>query len=228
MILTVQEEAIESPTSVSSGNEAAPPPEEIHAARELWMYRIAEALYPRFAELKYPDRPSIRIGVGYPTTGARGKAIGQCHNSASSRDKVHEITISPRLDESIEVAGVVAHELCHAYLFKYFPDENCGHGKKFRNLATAIGLTGKMRSTACGEAFTRFLEPVLISLGEYPHGALRADGLKTRRVQSTRMKKVYCPSCEYLMRVTQKWIETAIPRCPSPVCELFSQEMEVV
>ena len=198
------------------------------AARELWLYRIADALDPRFGELSFAKRPVVRIGVGYPTTGAQGKAIGQCHDSSVSRDSVHEIIISPKLDDSVEVAGVVAHELCHAYLHSYVPDENCGHGKKFRKLATAIGLTGKMRSTVPGEAFTRFLQPVLATIGDYPHGALGGgDGTTTRKVQSTRLKKVFCPSCEYIMRVTQKWIETAIPRCPSPDCDLCGAEMEV-
>jgi hypothetical protein len=201
-----------------------------NAAREIWLYRIAEALYPKFGELKYPDHPLVRIGVGYPTTGARGKAIGQCHNSCLSRDKVHEIIISPKLDDSIEVAGVLAHELCHAYLYLYLPGEDCGHGKKFKKLATAIGLTGKMRSTIPGEAFTRFLRPVLASLGEYPHGALgKGDGVTTprRKVQTTRLKKVVCSSCQYTMRVTRKWIDTAVPRCPSPDCDMVGEEMEV-
>jgi predicted SprT family Zn-dependent metalloprotease len=201
-----------------------------NAARELWLYQIAEALYPRFEELKYPDHPLVRIGVGYPTTGARGRAIGQCHNSCLSKDKVHEIIVSPRIDNSIEVAGVLAHELCHAYLYLYLPGEDCGHGKKFKKLAVAIGLTGKMRSTVPGETFTRSLRAVLASLGEYPHGALgEGDGVATpkRRVQTTRLKKVICPSCDYTMRVTKKWIDTAVPRCPSPECDLFGAEMEV-
>jgi hypothetical protein len=201
-----------------------------NAARELWLYRIAEALYPWLGELGYPNHPTVRIGVGYPTTGARGKAIGQCHDSRISRDRVHEIIISPKLDDSTEVAGVLAHELCHAYLQSYLPEENCGHGKKFRKLATAIGLTGKMRSTVPGEAFTRFLRPVLASVGEYPHGALGgSDGVPTprRKVQTTRLKKVVCSSCHYTMRVTKKWIDTAVPRCPAPDCDMFGEEMEV-
>ncbi len=200
----------------------------INAARELWLYSIADALYPKFGELSFTNRPTVRIGVGYPTTGARGKAIGQCHDSCLSRDKVHEIIISPRLDDSTEVAGVVAHELCHAYLQSYFPEEDCGHGNKFKKLATALGLTGKMRSTVPGDAFKRFLRPVLEPIGEYPHGALEGGATTSKRkVQSTRLKKVVCPSCDYTMRVTQKWIDTAIPKCPSADCDMVGEEMEV-
>jgi hypothetical protein len=201
-----------------------------NAARELWLYRIADALYPRFGELNFPNRPTVRIGVGYPTTGARGKAIGECHDSCLSRDKVHEIIISPRLDDSEEVAGVVAHELCHAYLQSSFPDEHCGHGKKFRKLAVGIGLTGPMRSTVPGESFKRFLQPVLATIGDYPHGAL-GKGLPViiggPKPQPARLKKVCCRSCSYTMRVTQKWIDTAVPTCPSPDCESYGEEMEV-
>lgn len=195
------------------------------AARELWLYQIAETLYPKFRALGFPNRPPVRIGVGHPSTGARGKRVGECYFASASKDKLHEIIISPKLDESMEVAGVVAHELCHAFLQSYFPEEDCGHGKKFKKLATSIGLAGKMRSTIPGESFKRSLLPVLESIGEYPHGAL-ADSTR-RKVQSTRLKKVCCSSCSYTVRVTQKWIDAAVPKCPSPDCELFGEEMEV-
>ena len=207
------------------GDGVTPSSEATSAARELWLYSIADALYPKFAALCFPNRPTVRIGVGHPSTGSRGKRVGECYESCVSKDNLNEIIISPKLDDSVEVAGVVAHELCHAYLQASFPDENCGHGKKFKKLATALGLTGKMRSTVPGEAFKRFLQQVLASIGEYPHGAL--GGATKRKIQSTRLKKVFCPSCEYTMRVTQKWLETAVPTCPSPDCDLFGEQMEV-
>lgn len=210
------------------GLRVTPPSGVTNAAREIWLCRIAEALYPKFRELSFINHPAVRIGVGYPSTGARGKRVGECYDSPASKDRVHEIIISPRLDDSTEVAGVVAHELCHAYLQSYFTDENCGHGKKFKKLATALGLTGKMRSTVPGDAFTRFLRPVLASIGEYPHGALGGSAAtSTRKVQSTRLKKVVCSSCRYTMRVTRKWIDTAVPTCPSPDCDMVGEEMEV-
>lgn len=196
-----------------------------NAEREQWLYQIVEVLYPRFAELGYPKRPTIRIGVGFPSTGIRGKAIGQCHHSIVSKDRVHEIIVSPKIDESMEVAGVLAHELCHAYLQSYFPAENCGHGKKFKKLAVALGLTGRMTATVPGEAFKRLLAPTLTRLGDYPHGALGRSS--SRQVQGTRLIKVSCPSCQYAMRVTHKWIEIAIPTCPAPGCHLFNEQMEV-
>jgi hypothetical protein len=207
------------------GDGVTPSSEATSAARELWLYSIADALYPKFAELSFTNHPTIRIGVGHPSTGSRGTRVGECYDSCVSKDNLHEIIISPKLDDSVDVAGVVAHELCHAYLQSTFPDENCGHGKKFKKLATALGLTGKMRSTVPGEAFKRFLQPVLASIGEYPHGAL--GGATKRKVQSTRLKKVFCPSCKYTMRVTQKWLETAVPNCPSPDCGVFGERMEV-
>ena len=220
------EQAATSETPVGYG--VTPTSGATSAARELWLYRIADALYPKFGELSFTNRPTIRIGVGHPSTGARGKRVGECYDSPASKDRVHEIIISPRLDDSTEVAGVVAHELCHAYLQSYFPEEDCGHGKKFRRLATAIGLAGKMRSTVPGDAFTRFLRPVLASIGEYPHGALGGGATTSKRkVQSTRLKKVVCSSCHYTMRVTRKWIDTAVPKCPSPDCDMLGEEMEV-
>jgi hypothetical protein len=204
--------------------------EHINARREQWLCQIAEVLLPVFEKHGFDKHPVVRIGVGFPTTGARGKRIGECHAASASKDSVHEIIISPRLDDSEEVAGVVAHELCHAYLQSSFPEEHCGHGKKFKKLAVGIGLTGKMRSTVPGESFKRFLQPVLAMVGNYPHGAL-GKALSViiggPKPQPARLKKVCCRSCSYTMRVTQKWIDTAIPKCPSPDCELFDEEMEV-
>jgi hypothetical protein len=168
---------------------------------------------------------NARIGVGYPSTGAKGKAIGQCHDASISKDKVHELIISPRVDDSVEVAGVLAHEMCHAYLHKAFFGEDCGHGKKFKKLAVAIGLTGKMTDTVPGEPFKRFLQPTFAQIGRYPHGAL--GNAPTRKVQGTRLLKVSCPSCDYTIRVTHKWIDVAIPTCPAPDCNLFGERMEV-
>jgi predicted SprT family Zn-dependent metalloprotease len=197
-----------------------------HAEREQWLYQIADALYAKFAALGFSERPNIRIGVGYPSTGSRGKRVGECHHFVASKDRVHEIIISPIADDTLDVGGIVAHELCHAFLQSYFPDENCGHGKKFKKLATALGLTGKMRSTVPGEAFKRFLRPIVETIGQYPHGALGTSAT-TRKVQSTRLRKVFCSSCQYTMRVTQKWIDTATPKCPTPDCGLCGEEMEV-
>jgi hypothetical protein len=202
----------------------------INARREQWLCQIAETLLPVFEKQGFSKHPVVRIGVGYPSSGARGKRVGECHDSRHSRDKVHEIIISPRLDDSTEVAGVVAHELCHAYLQSTFLGVNCGHGKKFKKLALGIGLTGKMRSTVPGDAFKRFLQPVLATIGDYPHGALGKAVpviIGGPKPQPARLKKVYCRSCSYTMRVTQKWIDTAIPKCPSLDCELCGEEMEV-
>jgi SprT-like family len=197
-----------------------------NAAREQWLYRVADdPLSGRFAELGHPERPNIRIGVGFPSAGARGKAIGECHDSSLRKDRIFEIIISPKIDDSVEIAGILAHELCHAYLRQAFPQENCGHGKKFKKLAVALGLTGRMTSNVPGEAFKRLLEPTLTRIGDYPHGALGSSS--SRKVQGTRLIKVSCPSCQYAMRVTHKWIEIAIPTCPAPGCDLFNEQMEV-
>lgn len=64
------------------------------------------------------------------------------------------------------------------------------------------------------------LSEVVGELGPYPHRALeprlqtraRPDGTQTI---NTRMIKVTCPSCGYLLRTTRYWLESkGAPVCP--------------
>ncbi len=51
----------------------------------------------------------------------------------------------------------------------------------------------------------------LVKVGKYPHSPL--DG-STEKKQKTNLLKAQCSECGYLVRVTQKWVDVAIPICP--------------
>ena len=111
------------------------------------------------------------------------------------------------LDNEMEVAHTLAHELVHACV-----GVEAGHGPAFRKVALAVGLEGKMTDTTAGELFKRYAQPILDRLGPYPHKKLNYSNIKK---QNTRMIKATCGECGYAVRLTRKWLDVGgAPICP--------------
>lgn len=177
------------------------------ATREEWLVAASMALRPLFDEQGAADFPRFRVSCGWPK-GARGKAIGQAWHPTSSGDATAELFISPSLEKltNYGVVDTLLHELIHAVV-----GNEAGHKGPFRKLAKGIGLSGKMTATfAEGELETRLLE-LVAHLGPYPHAELSKLSVTK---QGTRMRKVQCPGCGCILRMTAKWMEEAgIPTC---------------
>lgn len=181
----------------------------IHPTREAWLQALAEELRPWFSELDVTV-PPVRIGVGFTSKGARSNRIGECWSPTASSDGVVEVFMHPKLATPEEVGPVLVHELIHAGV-----GTEAKHGPHFKRPALALGLTGRMTATVATPELMKRLVPVFKALGPYPHGAFTpGGGSSTGPKQTTRMLKVECPSCGYLVRTTQKWLDEAIPECP--------------
>ena len=190
--------------------------------RETWLMKGIEAVRPMFEELGATIPEKVRVTCGWPSRSAgasKKRRIGECWSSSVSGDGTAEIIISMVLDDPVNVLDVLVHELVHAAL----PD-GTGHGPKFRKLAIALGLTGKMTATEAGPELKAKLEKISKKLGEYPHAKLDFSNVKKA---GTRMIKAACPTCGYTVRLSRKWIEVATPRCPDVTCIDFDAEMEV-
>jgi hypothetical protein len=195
--------------------------------REPWLSGAIDAFRPIFAKHDAKIPTNIRVSCGFPSfggrSGSRRQRIGECWAKTASKDGSWEILISPTLAEPARVLDVLGHELIHATV-----GLQEGHRGAFKQLALAIGLTGKMTATVAGEAFKRSIAPILESLGPYPHAELDtrrglidpgageprlSSGPKT---QTARLLKVMC-QCGYTARVTLKWLsEAGPPHCPLP------------
>ena len=176
--------------------------------RERWLLRLVDALGPMFAE-HGANVPSVLISVGFPSkraTSSRNRRIGECWYGACSADGRPHVFISPVLADPAEVAGVVVHELIHAVC-----GAGVGHKGPFRKLALALGLEGKMTATAVGAELAKRLNALIRKLGPYPHPKLTATGGKPK--QGTRMLKLECPACGYVVRTTAKWVAVGLPTC---------------
>lgn len=174
------------------------------ATREDWLNAAALRMRPLFDEQGAADYPKFRVSCGWPKGGR--KAVGQAWHPDSSGDATTELFISPEIQEPVRVLGILLHELVHAVV-----GNKHGHRGPFSKLARALGLEGKMTDTVAGEALTEKLTFIAGMLGHYPHAELSK---LTVVKQTTRMLKCTCPSCGFLCRTTQKWLDdVGAPTC---------------
>lgn len=123
----------------------------LHPTRESWLTAACVGLHPLFSEIAHPIVHPVRIAMGFPSTGALSVTrprVGECWYSEASSSGHMEILVSPLLDDTMEILGVVAHELGHTVMGK-----GVGHKKPFANLMVALGLEGKASATRPGALF---------------------------------------------------------------------------
>lgn len=178
--------------------------------REEWLNKVAQQMAPWFQAHGY-KLPPFRVSIGFTSKGGKSRAIGQCWSPECSEDARAEIFLRPDLEDPMELAAVLAHELIHAAV-----GNEHGHKGPFRKVAMAIGLEGKMTATTAGEAFKRAALPILEAVGPMPHARLNFGGRSSGpKKQTTRMIKCECPECGYVARTTRTWLEEAgAPICP--------------
>lgn len=191
--------------------------------REAWHGRVyTTGLKPIFERAGFTMPERIRFSCGWPPGSRGGKKItlGVCFFKEASADHSVEIFTSPLIADSLMVAGILAHELCHAALGKP------GHGADFKAIANAIGLEGPMKEALPGVTLQAKIREIVESIGPYPHAELgTGEGKAADKPdkQTTRMLKVVCPDTDcpyndagnpYLVRTTQKWVDCGLPTCP--------------
>ncbi len=57
--------------------------------REEWLNLVADGMAPWFEDQGYP-LPRCRTAIGFPSTGTRGKRIGECWDGQASADGTFE------------------------------------------------------------------------------------------------------------------------------------------
>lgn len=183
--------------------------------REQWLNAFVQAARPVFSNAGYPLPDKIRVSVGFTSSGARGKTIGECWSNLASEDGYFEIFIRPSANSDARIADILTHELIHAAV-----GLEAKHGPAFKSAMAALGLEGKATATVAGEAWYVWALPILTQLGAMPYGQLN-DGLSSAKPkQKTNLLKVECPCCGFLARVTRKHIEPHTHlNCPVPDCD---------
>ena len=186
----------------------------LYTTREQWLNAFAKLAKPHFERVGAPLPDKLRIGVGFTSTGARGKRIGECWSQAASADGHFEIFLAPTTQTDSRIADILTHELIHAAV-----GLDAGHGPKFKKVALALGLGGKMTNTVAEQGWYEWALPILDALGAMPYAALSSGKSSAKPKQRTNLLKVECSSCGWLARVTNKHIEPySALRCPDPDC----------
>jgi hypothetical protein len=190
-----------------------------HNARETWLRAAANELRPYFASCGYTIPEQIRFAIAFPSTGRKGKRVGECWHSTTSDDAHFEIFIRADLADPIHILGVLTKELVHTCL-----PPNSGHGKLFKEAATKIGLQGPMRQAMPGVLLQSRLIDLAATLGPLPHARLNIEQgpslavpIDRPKKQRARLLKAECSGdgCGYTVRVTSKWVrDLGPPHCP--------------
>lgn len=177
-----------------------------HPIREEWLLKAVAYLEPIFQKYGY-QIPPIRVSVGFPSTGSRGRHLGQCWGTKASADGVNQIFISPQQDQPLEVLDTLAHELVHAV-----DDCQSGHGESFKKIATDIGMQGQMRSASAGEILKQDLIRIAEKLGHFPHAKLQMNPKGAGKSPSRYAAK--CVKCGYQVNVLKRFASYGPPLCP--------------
>lgn len=146
--------------------------------------------------------------------------LAHIHYSHATGNKYDEIRMSVELggrgkkDESCRVADVLLHEMIHSCARFH------GHKGAFKQIATTMGLTGKMTATIATEDLrVRIWDDVVSVLGRYPHKKVHLTP-RGQRGKGSRLIKCTCVHCGFNMRTTRKWIDHAMRNIGSMQCPI--------
>lgn len=174
--------------------------------REHWLMQAVDHLVPLFERAGYAI-PPVKVSVGFPSTGAKGRHLGQCWSTKSAVDGINQIFIAPHLQTPFDFLDTLVHELVHAV-----DDCQSGHGENFKKIALDVGLKGPMRSAGAGEWLKQDLMKLVERLGPLPHGRLN---LPIRSLQSSPKRPGgKCRQCGYEVVVLKRYIHLGPPICP--------------
>ncbi|GCE05600.1 hypothetical protein [Dictyobacter aurantiacus] len=183
--------------------------EQLQQNREAWLYRAALFLFEHMQRCGLSPVP-VRVSCGWPVSGGGGQknvTIGQCFAPTVCADGVSQVFISPRIADSVEVLGVLLHELIHASFGNKF-----GHKKPFSQAAKKVGLAGPPTATVVGPELLPLLQDYVSRVGTYPHAAIVP--MVKEKTPGSRLRLYEC-TCDppIKVRVASDELDASCNRC---------------
>jgi len=174
--------------------------------REQWLIQAVDYLVPIFEKAGYL-LPIVKVSIGFPSTGSKGRHLGQCWSTKAAVDGVNQIFIAPHLPTPFDVLDTLVHELVHAV-----DDCESGHGESFKKIALDVGLKGPMRSAGAGEWLKQDLIRISERLGKFPHGRLTLPIRASQKALKRPGAK--CVICGYEIVMYKRYLHLGPPLCP--------------
>lgn len=156
----------------------------------------------------------------------KASSLAHVHFSHATGNRYDEIRMSVEMGgrdtkaDSCRVADVLLHEMIHT-LARFH-----GHSGAFKQIATTMGLEGRMTATTASEDLRlRIWDGVVSRLGRYPHAKVHLTP-RGQRGKGSRLIKCTCPGCGFNMRTTRKWLNAGFAvqghiscplGCPAPM-----------
>lgn len=161
----------------------------LELSREDWLESAASLLLDDLISPIHQIRSKFRykVTVGYaPSTKPGSSRLGACLSSNASTGGYNEIFISPEIEDSRLVIGVLLHELIHAV-----DDCKSHHGGLFRTIAKAVGFIAPLTSISLDHmtpALLNLINEYVRLLGDIPHSKLAF----TLKKGNGRSRRTYC------------------------------------
>jgi hypothetical protein len=138
-----------------------------------------------------------------------------------SADAIHEINLSAEHLKDDDVGDTILHELAHAENKRLGIHDCSGasrqmHNKHFKRMAERLGLHVKRDKrvgygvTELGQTAAAFLDRIVFKHQLF--AVVRLPGV-SRSKPGSRLVKLECPGCDYVIRTTQRWINEGLPTC---------------
>ena len=209
-----------------------------YETRESWLNAAVNQFRPIFDKIGKPLPERILVSIGFPSTGRAKRVISEEGDLLAGRIAEYwypenegdagQIYITPQLPTPLKILGVLAHELCHGSAGK-----DAKHGPKFKEVADALGLVGKMTSALPGDELNTCLQVLADELGPMPHEQIivASTGKKTQTTRLIRVEST-CLDDEngkrYNANMSQKWIDEAgAPICPTALRNYLEMAIEL-
>ena len=150
----------------------------------------------------------IRVACGFPSTFRRSGTLAESWPSDASGDATHEVMVSPTVAIPAQVFPLLLGQALHA-----LPGAMSRESATWQAACIDAGLAPadpKWTTLEATEDLWNRFGNALEALGDYPHAEIAAG---VRKTQATRMLKLTCPACGYIVRTTGKWLSTGLPTC---------------
>ena len=177
------------------------------SSREQWLAGVSRAIAGWLQTMGAP-LPPCRVISGFPSRGRRSYNIAEAYPEEDGLS--FRLVVNPDATDPVQIAAAIAQQLA-----AIAAGSDQGAQYRFRQLAVSMGLRGTKRESPPGLLFGELVEPVLRTAGPLPTADTPATPILAIPKQSSRLVRVACSQCGYVVRVARKWLmEMGPPHCP--------------